>query len=117
MPTRPPIHRPAGWKPKVEVQREYDTHRGTAAARGYDHKWRLLRQRFIQAHPLCRKCEEAGEVMVAVIVDHVIPIGVDWSRRLDEENLQALCDHHHRLKSEEDRRKYGTAYATPSRKG
>ena len=43
MPTAPPIHRPAGWKSPAAQDRE----RGSAAARGYDARWRRMRLAFL----------------------------------------------------------------------
>ncbi|AZF90343.1 MAG: HNH endonuclease [Phage 5P_3] len=74
-----------------ERKREADT-RLSAAQRGYDHKWRMTRARFIKEHPLCICGEKATDV------DHIIPRsqgGTDeWC------NLQALCHSCHSRKTD-----------------
>ena len=37
---------------KREVQRQMDAERGSAAARGYGHRWRRLRAMVLAEHPL-----------------------------------------------------------------
>src|SRR5258708_17039371 len=55
MPTRPPVHRPPGWKPPEVVKREADDRRGNAASRGYDSKWQKASKAFL-ALPENRFC-------------------------------------------------------------
>jgi 5-methylcytosine-specific restriction protein A len=43
----------------------------------------------------------------ADVVDHIIPIEVDWSKRLDKSNLQPLCHSCHAKKTADDVREYG----------
>ncbi|HZK89764.1 MAG TPA: HNH endonuclease signature motif containing protein [Stellaceae bacterium] len=101
MPQRAPIHRQPGWRP-----RGYDIQRGSAASRGYDRAWTKVRNAFIKAHPLCQHCEAKGLVVAASEVDHVIPIPVDPSRRLDPTNLSAICRSCHRAKTAADQRQW-----------
>lgn len=49
-----PVHVPA-------ARREVDAARGSAAARGYDRKWRRNSARFLAAHPVCRDCGGRSE--------------------------------------------------------
>lgn len=49
-------------------------------------------------------------ISVAEMVDHVIPIRVDPSRRLDLTNLQSLDNKCHAVKSAEDKLKYPGHY-------
>jgi len=73
-------------------KRESDRGRPSAAARGYDRKWRMNRARFLKAHPTCVVCGKP-----ATDVDHIIPRregGTDqWH------NLQALCHECHSSKT------------------
>lgn len=92
MPTRPPLHRPAQ---KADRDRRHDAHRGTAAERGYDGRWRKARAAFLALHPLCRMCEEQGQVTAATVLDHRIPHKGDQTLFWDPDNWQALCKRHH----------------------
>lgn len=69
-------------------QREYeqaqDAKRGTAAERGYDARWREIRERFLYDHPMCEKCGAP-----ATVAHHIVRRrdgGKDTPR-----NLMALC--------------------------
>ena len=62
-----------------------------SADRGYGHKWRKARERFLSAHPLCVMCQAAGRVTVATVVDHIEPHRGDQVKFWDESNWQALC--------------------------
>ena len=64
--------------------------RGTAAHRGYDWTWTKLRNRYIQANPLCELCDRAGKTEVGMVVDHIRPLA-QGGERLNAENLQTLC--------------------------
>jgi 5-methylcytosine-specific restriction enzyme A len=55
--------------------------------------WRKLRDAYIREHPTC---QWPGCGAQADEVDHVVPVRVDPSRRLDASNLRSLCLHHHR---------------------
>jgi 5-methylcytosine-specific restriction protein A len=58
------------------------------------------RRRFLQANPLCVECKKEGRVTAASVPDHVVALvngGADtW------DNLQALCDEHHKAKTAKD---------------
>ena len=64
---------------------DYDERRGNAASRGYDAKWRKLREQVLYQQPLCVMCGA-----VAVDVDHIIPIR-QGGPVLAVDNLQPLC--------------------------
>ena len=64
----------------------------SAAARGYDGRWRRLRLQILAAEPLCRFCAANGRVTAASHVDHIEPFhGLHDPRRLDPSNLRPLC--------------------------
>jgi plasmid replication initiation protein len=87
--------------------KEYNA-KGAEASReqeaGYSHEnavkfyasaaWRRLRVKVIEEEQ--GKCQMCGrsykEDGVVIHVDHIVPLSVDWSRRLDETNLQLLCE-------------------------
>lgn len=50
-----------------------------------------MREAFLQAHPLCRPCEEEGRTTPATEVDHIVPHRGDPARFWDMENLQPIC--------------------------
>lgn len=56
---------------------------------------------------LCQHCLKEKRLVVGMVVDHIIPLSIDWNRRLDEDNLQLLCDGCHNKKTKEDLNKYG----------
>lgn len=47
--------------------------------------------------PLCVCCLAEGRITAATVADHIVPIAVDPSRRLDLDNGRGVCDHHHAL--------------------
>ena len=52
----------------------------------------------------CQMCKQQGRVTPATEVHHIVPIRVDWSKRLDASNLISLCHKHHMEIEEETRR-------------
>lgn len=98
------------------------SHRPSAAARGYDSRWRGYTARFLREFPRCgdrppeaapctehSTCAAAGRPVPATVVDHITPHRGDpvlfWSRS----NHQALCKPcHDRKTGSED-----TPHATP----
>ena len=87
---------------KLANWQQSDHHRGTAAERGYDHRWAKLRNAYILGNPLCAHCLIQDRVTLAAEIDHVRPLA-DGGARLDPDNLQALCRSCHSLKTATDR--------------
>ena len=64
-------------------------------ARGYDHHkrygetWRKIRNRYINCHPLCERCQSQGRFKAAQLVHHIKPLAEGGTH--DESNLQSLC--------------------------
>ena len=73
--------------------------KGTSADRGYDYRWRKLRNRFIAQHPHCAECLKRGVITMATDVDHIIPHRGDARLLYDENNLQSLCKSCHSRKT------------------
>lgn len=70
--------------------------------------WKKAREIIkIRDNGLCVKCFENKKIVIGTIVDHIIPLSVDWDKRLEESNLQLLCASCHNLKTAEDLKKYG----------
>jgi 5-methylcytosine-specific restriction enzyme A len=55
---------------------------------------------------MCRHCLKDKKAKPAAVVDHIIPIKVNWSLRLSLDNMQALCHKCHNLKTLKDTEKY-----------
>lgn len=53
------------------------------------------------AQPTCASCLKRGIIRQAVLVDHIEPIktAYGWQHRLDESNLQSLCQTCHNAKT------------------
>jgi 5-methylcytosine-specific restriction protein A len=84
-------------KAKTVFQRRPRQDRGRLSAtdRGYDSDWRKARARHLQHSPLCVMCNAEERTTAADVVDHIVPIAVDPSRRLDPTNFRSLCTRHH----------------------
>lgn len=65
--------------------------RPSATERGYGYRWRKVRARYLNKHPLCVQCLNEGRYVQATVVDHVIPHRGDLVLMWDESNYQALC--------------------------
>ena len=65
--------------------------------------WRTLRSAFISKYPLCKMCTEAGKVVPADVVDHIVERR-DGGSDLDPRNLQSLCHACHNDKTQQERR-------------
>ena len=94
-------------KHQKQVTKEYDQRRGSAASRGYDHRWVKARWRYIAEHPLCVECEKVGKLMPANVVDHVVAHKGDKVLFWDESNWQSLCTYHHNLKTAKEDGRWG----------
>lgn len=82
-------------------QRKAWGERGSAASRGYGHKWRKLRETIMMRDQwLCQVCKATGRVTTATAVDHILPKaqgGTDTPA-----NLQAICDQCHKEKTQRE---------------
>ena len=84
---------------KREYQREHDRDRGSAAARGYNARWRRRSKLFLKRYPLCVECLKKSKRRAATIVDHIKPHRGDSVLFWDESNWQSLCKPHHDRKT------------------
>jgi 5-methylcytosine-specific restriction protein A len=73
--------------------------RGSAAQRGYDHRWRRTRDAYLDAHPFC---VDDGCLTIATDVDHIDGKGPHGPRGHDWSNLRSLCHSHHSKRTARD---------------
>ncbi|WP_336623540.1 HNH endonuclease [Oceanobacillus profundus] len=90
---------------ELKRHRHYNRQRDPILKKFYNSKeWIALRDYVMMINNyLCVKCP----MTTAEEVDHIIPVKVDWSLRLDINNCQPLCHDCHNKKTAEDKRKYG----------
>jgi 5-methylcytosine-specific restriction protein A len=81
------------------VKRELDRQRPSAARRGYGSRWRRARADYLARHLLCVSCREAGRLVSATTVDHVVPHRGDQKLFWAEGNWQGLCKPCHDAKT------------------
>ncbi|WP_184058613.1 HNH endonuclease signature motif containing protein [Sphingomonas aerophila] len=67
---------------------------------GYNAEWKKLRDRRLDAEPLCRRCSARGHVTAAEEVDHIKPKALGGKDEWD--NTQSLCRPCHVEKTRED---------------
>lgn len=84
---------------RKQEQREYDSRRGSPAARGYGHRWRVASKAFLAQNPLCIECLKNGRLVAAAEVDHIIPHKGNPMLFWDQTNWQALCRRCHSRKT------------------
>lgn len=75
---------------RVEAK-AHDARRGSAHERGYSVAWQRARAGFLKSHPLCKSHEKQCEVVVATVVDHIVPHKGDKVLFWDHDNWQPLC--------------------------
>jgi 5-methylcytosine-specific restriction protein A len=80
-------------------QQRVERARPTSSQRGYDKRWRPLRDLFLSRNPLCVICRRQDRLTAATHVDHIIPHRMNDDLRLDWNNLQALCASCHSRKT------------------
>jgi 5-methylcytosine-specific restriction protein A len=93
-------HQSRGQRQEVDRTRDYDAGRDPRAVAFYRSRaWLTIRRQVLSDDPVCAQCR----IRFARAVDHVVPLLVDWSRRLDRANLQGLCDPCHNAKTASER--------------
>lgn len=99
MPKRPPQH--VAKAPGIEA---HETERPTAAARGYNSRWRKARLAFLREHPLCAECARRDRLEAAWVVDHIRPHNSNPVLFWDTRNWQPLCKPCHDRKTATERK-------------
>ena len=91
-PTRTP-HKPSGQlDPDNKKDPFYKTNR-----------WKVKSVAQRNAHPYCAQCKKEGRIVLGRVADHIISMSVGGAR-LDDNNLQTLCDPCHNKKRQEESR-------------
>ena len=70
--------------------------------------WRTLSRQYRLNNPVCEQCLKQGIVRKVNVVDHIVELKDDFSRRLDERNLQSLCHACHNKKTAEEKNRRKT---------
>lgn len=66
------------------------------------HRWHEYSRQYRKKNRLCVICLKEGKTVLSQCVDHILPIeegGDMWN----PSNHQALCTHHHSIKTKEER--------------
>ena len=71
-------------RPNVDVRKWYRTP-----------AWRVLRADVLHEQPYCWDCTEAGQMVPAQDVHHILKHNGDETLFWDKANLQGLCKRHH----------------------
>ena len=82
----------------IQRHKIYDqNYRDRRTARFYKSKeWLISRKKVLNRdHGLCQHCLKHQKITPADTVHHKVPLKVDWSRRLDLDNLESLCASYH----------------------
>jgi len=112
MPTRPPIHRPAGSDAERRARAARDRFRQAlrpgSNERGYDLDWQQARRQFLADHPWC---SVEGCRTPASDVDHVLSVQERPDLRLEPSNFRSLCHAHH---AQRTAREQGFAQSGPA---
>lgn len=68
-------------------------------------EWRKLSHHWLMMHPLCESCKRRGIMRKGDVVDHIIELRDDFSKRLNKNNLQTLCYSCHNKKTKIEKAK------------
>lgn len=75
-------------------------HRENSHRRGYDYDWRVFRDAYLRANPLCADClDTEGRPEPATEVHHVMKLREHPERKYDRTNLMPLCSRHHKQRT------------------
>ncbi|WP_212925341.1 HNH endonuclease [Oceanobacillus sp. J11TS1] len=77
-----------------ESDRIYNQYKRNSKANAFYHspEWRRVRElALIRDNHLCQRCLKEKKITKAQVVHHIVELLVDWSKRLDLDNLESLC--------------------------
>lgn len=100
-------HKPNIIEDKSVANKQYDQYKRDKQSTSFykSKQWKELRDYiFHKQHGLCQVCLKDNRLVSGDVVDHITPIKLDWSKRLDESNLQVLCHRCHNRKTAAEKR-------------
>ena len=74
---------------KLENARYEKYDRDPAVRRRYGRAWKRIRDRYVQAHPLCEMCLKEGKLTPVEEVHHIVPVSRGGTH--GRSNLMSLC--------------------------
>lgn len=94
-------------KPKERERITEQKGRTEASQSGFytSKEWIRLRDRRRAESPLCVDCEKKGMIRSMKIVDHILSVEERPDLALEFSNTQSLCDFHHILKTNADKKR------------
>ena len=110
MPNRAPTH--SEEQGRSVYDRSYEQQGKWARERGIyrSPRWQRLRQRVLREEPWCNDPygwhREDRRLVLSREVDHKVPLRAGLELAYVRENLQGLCRHCHRVKTQEDLRRW-----------
>ncbi|WP_460578426.1 HNH endonuclease [Gracilibacillus alcaliphilus] len=81
-----------------ESSRIYNQYKRNQKANSFYHstEWTRVRKlALIRDNYLCQRCLKQKKLTKAQVVHHKVELLVDWSKRLDLDNLESLCHRCH----------------------
>ncbi|MBY0299809.1 MAG: HNH endonuclease [Methylobacterium sp.] len=98
MPSRPPSHRSAGWRPPEQARRERNGAHDVQRRRDAPWRawyglraWALAREAQLARAPLCERHGARGEIVPATVVNHRRPHRGEWALFIDPANHESVC--------------------------
>lgn len=72
------------------VESQYNKYgRTEESKKWYGRPWKRIRRQYLWLHPLCKHCGDAGKMVPATQVHHIIPLAGGGTNSFD--NLMGLC--------------------------
>ncbi len=104
MPSKPPVHRPAGYlASKQATQRQYDQRRGSDRQFYSTPTWRRFRKARLLESPLCHDCEEQrAELVQAEEIHHIIARHARPDLAYEPTNMMSLCKSCHSRRTRQE---------------
>ena len=90
---------------EFESQKQYDKYSRNKKSKTFynSREWLKVRKLvLIRDKYLCQHCFKLKKIKRAEMIDHIIPITINWKLRLTINNLQALCNSCHGAKTAKD---------------